>query len=271
MDDDTYLKEFAMNRQLKVLTVGNSFGKDTSKHIYDIARSLGFESVRVCVLYIGGCSLNKHYENALGDLPLYAYHTNCDGEWQITEGKCISEAIAEDDWDYISIQHGTADGSRYTLPESYVKLEALIAYIKKLAHKKTKIVFNMAWVMATDGTHPEIRFYAGDQLLMYKKLTELTSTVVEGTKGLDIVSPAGTAVQNARVYGLPDDKLMRDGFHMSYGLGRYIAGLTFIKALTGVEIDGIEWCPEDVTKEEKDIAIRCANAAIEHPYSITKI
>ncbi len=259
-----------MDKQLKILTVGNSFGVDTAEHLANVACSLGFENVRICVLYIGGCSLNKHYENAVNELPRYIYYVNEGEGWSKTEGKRISEAVREDDWDFISIQHGTKDGSRYTLPESYEKLEPLIAYIKNFAPAKAKIVFNMAWVMASDGSHPEIRYYGGDQLLMYSKLTEVTSTVVEGTKGLDIVSPTGTAVQNARAYGLPDSRLMRDGFHMSYELGRYLASLTFIKALTGVDIDNIAWMPDGVTDEERKIAIYSANAAIDTPYEITK-
>lgn len=260
-----------MKSELKILTVGNSFGIDTSWHLAEVARSAGFENIRIAVLYIGGCSLNQHYKNATQDLPAYRYYTNDGDGWTNAEGKRISEAVQEDDWDFISIQHGTKDGSRYTLPESYANLEALIAYIKRFAGKDTKIVFNMAWVMATDGTHPEIRSYGGDQLLMYRKLTALTSTLVKGCKGLDIISPVGTAVQNARTTELSDGQLMRDGFHMSYGLGRYLASLTFIKALTGVDIDKVSWMPDGVAEQERCIAIGAANAAVANPFEITQI
>ena len=48
----------------------------------------------------------------------------------------------------IGFQSNTApgDGSRYTEIKSYEKLSWLIAYIKGLAHHKTKIAFNMTWV-----------------------------------------------------------------------------------------------------------------------------
>lgn len=258
-------------KQLKILTVGNSFGVDTSHHLPEVARSLGFENVKICVLYIGGCSLNRHYKNAEGDLPGYTYYVNESGAWETVEGKRISEAVAEDDWDYIAIQHGTGDGSRYTLPESYQKLEALIEYIKSLAPQKTRIAFNMAWVMASDSSHPEMRSYGGDQLTMYSNLARLTECVVKGARGLDIVSPAGTAVQNARTTELTDARIMRDGFHLSYGLGRYMASLTFIKALTGIDIDGVTWSPDGVDGQSKAIAIAAANAAVAEPFGITKI
>ena len=258
------------NKSLKILTVGNSFGEDTSWLLADVALALGFESVKICVLYIGGCSLNRHYENAMGDLPLYRYHTNEGCGWSSVEGRSIREAVCEDEWDFISIQHGTKDGSRYTLPASYEKLEPLVAYLKGLAPKKTKLVFNMAWVMESYGTHPEILSYGGDQLLMYRNLAELTSTLVRGTKDLDIVSPAGTAVQNARTTDIADT-LSRDGFHLSRGIGRYIASLTFLKALTGISIDGIEWAPDGVDEHARSVAVAAANAAVARPFEITKL
>lgn len=258
------------NKELKILTVGNSFGIDTSEHVADIALSLGVERVKICVLYIGGCSINRHYENAQKDLPAYQYYENTGAGWSNVEGKRISEAIKEEEWDYISIQHGTGDGSRYTLPKSYANLESLISYIKATASPKTKIAFNMAWVMESYSTHPEICSYEGNQMLMYSKLTELTSTVVRDSKGLDIISPAGTAIQNARQTEL-FDRLSRDGFHLSFELGRYIAGLTFFKALTGMEIDDVSWMPKGVTAQDRKIAIRCANQAIVSPFEVSSM
>ena len=226
--------------------------------------------MKIAVLYIGGCSLNRHYENARNDLPAYIYYENTGNGWSETNQKSISDAIKEDDWDYISIQHGPGDGSRYTNPKSYEKLEPLIEYIKSLTPKSTKIAFNMAWVMEKYSTHPEIQEYDLDQMRMYRNLTELTNNVVRVTKGLDIVSPAGTAIQNARTTVL-SDKLSRDGFHLSYGIGRYIAGLTFLKALTDTDIDATVWSPDGISEDEKLIAIRCTNDAIAVPYDITTI
>ena len=258
------------NKGLKILTVGNSFGVDTSQHVADIALSLGFERVKIGVLYIGGCSINKHYANAANDLPAYRYYENTGLGWSEVEGKRISETVMADDWDFISIQHGTADGSRYTLPASYVNLTALVSYIKGIAPPSAKIAFNMAWVMEPYGKHPEIRAYNGDQLQMYQNLVQITEQIVLPTKDLDIVSPTGTAIQNGRATEI-GDALSRDGFHLSLGKGRYIAGLTFLKALTGIEIDNVPWVPEGVTEREKEIAVQCANLAISCPFAISPI
>lgn len=174
-----------------------------------------------------------------------------------------------EDWDWISIQHGTKDGSRYTLEESYMNLPCLIEYIRSKVSEKTKISFNMAWVMESYGTHPEICTYDGNQMLMYQKLTELTEHLILPMKGLDRISPTGTAIQNARATQLCD-RLSRDGFHLSLDIGRYIAGLTFLKALTDQDIDCVSWIPEGVTEEDRQIAIAVSNRAIKNPFRVTE-
>ena len=254
---------------LKILSVGNSFAVDTTKHLPRLALDLGFQRVHIGTLYIGGCSINRHFANAQADAHAYRYYTSDGGEWSETEGVSIAEAIQSADWDFISIQHGTGDGSRYTKAESYANLPALVAYIREKAPASAAIAFNMAWVMEPDGTHPEIREYGGDQLRMYTELTNLTKHVVLPTKGLDIVSPAGTAVQNARATGKLGC-LCRDNFHLSLAHGRYLAALTFLGALTGVDLGGACFAPEGVSDEERKIAIACAQNAIRNPFEITE-
>jgi hypothetical protein len=180
----------------------------------------------------------------------------------------IEDAIQSENWDFISIQHGTGDGSRYTCKQSYEKLAPLVDYIRQKASPNTKIAFNMAWVMEPDSTHPEIRFYNGDQLRMYEKLAEITEHTVMPTKGLDIISPTGTAIQNARLTGKLGC-LCRDGFHLSYGEGRYIAALTFLGKLTQKNLDDVTFAPEGVGDEESKLAIECAKKAIEKPFEVT--
>ncbi|MBQ8431353.1 MAG: DUF4886 domain-containing protein [Clostridia bacterium] len=257
-------------KSLKILSIGNSFSMDTMEHLANVALSLGYQSVKLGNLYIGGCSLNKHFYNAENDLAAYRYFQNTGDGWRETPEHKISDALKECDWDWISIQHGTKDKSRYTSVESYEKLPALIEYVKGLAWSGAKIAFNMAWVAEPYSHHHEITSYNGDQMLMYQSLLETTQAAVLPAKGLDVLSPTGTAIQNARTTQLVD-KLSRDGFHLSYIHGRYIASLTFLKALTGISIDGIKWAPEGVSEGEKQLSVAAANAAIETPFAITPI
>ena len=259
----------ADSKSLKILCVGNSFSVDTMQYVPNIAANLGIEKIRLGNLYIGGCSINRHWENVKNNAKAYKYYTNDGTKWEHVCDVGIEETVQSEDWDWISIQHGTKDGSRYTLEESYQNLPNLIEFIKTKASEKTKVAFNMAWVMESYGTHPEIRSYEGNQMMMYQKLTELTKRVVLPMKGLDRISPTGTAIQNARTTQL-FDQLSRDGFHLSLDIGRYIAGLTFLKALTEMDIDNVTWVPEGVTEEDRQIAIAASDSAIQNPFCVTE-
>ena len=257
------------DKRLRILSIGNSFSKDTMEHIGEIAKAVGFADFEFANLYIGGCSINRHYNNAVRNISDYVYYTNTGDGWSSAEHFAICDVVKEGAWDYISIQHGTGDKSRYTSPVSYDNLLPLIRYVKDLAGKNTKIAFNMAWVADPDSTHHEITSYGGDQLLMYEKLTQLTQQRIATLSEVDVVSPTGTAIQNARGY-IPQ-RLTRDGFHLSRDLGRYIAGLTFLKALCDIDVDKVLWMPEGVTDREREIAQKAVNAAVKTPYGISPL
>jgi hypothetical protein len=104
---------------------------------------------------------------------------------------------------------------------------------------------------------------------MYENLARITERVVMPTRGLDIISPAGTAIQNARATGRLG-KLCRDGFHLSKAHGRYIAALTFLGKLTQENLDDVIFAPEGVSDEERKLAIECAKKAIKEPFRITQ-
>ena len=257
-------------KTLKILSVGNSFSEDTMEYVAEIALSLGYGAVKMANLYVGGCSLNKHFYHAETDAAVYRYSVNTGDGWSRTPGQTIRAAVEEEPWDWISIQHGTHDGSRYTSVESYEKLPALIEKIKGWAWSGARIAFNMAWVAEPYSTHHEIRSYDGNQQEMYKKLLETTQVAVLPVKGLDRLSPAGTAIQNARTTEL-NGKLSRDGFHLSLDIGRYIAGVTFLKALTDVSLDGLTWRPEGVDARALEIAVQAANCALDTPFAVTEL
>jgi len=251
---------------LDILCVGNSFSRDTVEHLGEIAKSAGLKDFRFANLYIGGCSVNRHFRNASENLAEYRYSENTGEGWKASEdGELVSiaDALAMGEWDIISIQHGTGDKSRYTSPESYINLPTLIEYLRKTYGKPVRIAFNMAWVADPESTHHEITSYGGDQLLMYRYLTEVTQKCV--LPYVDLLSPAGTAIQN--LCSCVDKKLTRDNFHLSYDLGRFTAGLTFLKAVTGADLCSVDWMPEGVTEEERELGKRAAELAVMNPFS----
>ena len=141
-----------MKDGIKILSIGNSFSEDTMEHIPEIVKSLGYKDFKFANLYIGGCSIKKHYNLMVNDIAEYEYYVNSGDGWTQTQHFTSREKIKEEDWDIISIQHGTGDKSRYTSPESYADLPALIKEVKALSKKDVKIAFNMAWVAEPEST-----------------------------------------------------------------------------------------------------------------------
>ena len=59
----------------KILVIGNSFGEDAVRYLYGIARAAKDE-VKVAMLFIGGCSLYRHYRNMISEEKVYVYQFN---------------------------------------------------------------------------------------------------------------------------------------------------------------------------------------------------
>lgn len=96
------------------MCIGNSFSEDTTRRLAEIALSVGIEKIKVGNLFVPGCSINKHFLHATNDMPVYRYDINEGTGWVRTPNYKISDAVKSDNWDWISIQHGTHDRSRYT-------------------------------------------------------------------------------------------------------------------------------------------------------------
>ncbi len=247
-------------KTLQILSVGNSFSADTMHFLAPVALHAGYERVFIGNLYIGGCSVRKHLHHATNDLAVYNYHTDDGTGWTQTPSVSIAQAIAERDWDVINIQQGTLDGSRYATLSDYDDLPALIAYVRSIANVKTRISFNMTWVGEPDFKHHEIEAYGGDTKKLFADILTLTKDHIVPLQGLDAVSPTGLAVQLARAEY--DGNLTCDGYHLGK-LGKLIAALTFLQALTDTRVDSLDWSPEGVTEKEKALAIACAAKALE--------
>ena len=250
---------------LKILAIGNSFSADTMQHLYSIASNSGVNDIVLGNLYIGGCSLLMHANNAEYDKPDYTYHSTTNGVWKSEPNYKISTAIASENWDFISLQQ-VSDMSG--MPNSYNSLAYLVNYLNKIKAKDTKIVWNMTWAYQADSGHSAFVNYNRDQLTMYNSIVSAVKKEVVEDNGIEIVAPAGTAIQNARTSFI-GDTLTRDGYHLSHSLGCYIAGLAFFHELTGISIENLTYAPGGVNEKQRAVAIESAINAVKNPYEVT--
>ena len=103
---------------LRILMVGNSFCSYYVEELYQLLMEnlpQGIDAVEIYNLYYSGCNLTQHYTWWKQDAANYdLFRVNATGRRKLTSSnyKCsLEQALAEADWDYISLQGTVSNGS----------------------------------------------------------------------------------------------------------------------------------------------------------------
>lgn len=258
--------EWKEDETLKILAIGNSFSDDTMQYVYQIAQSAGVENIVLGNMFIGGCTIDQHANNAVLDRGVYEYRTNTDGFWYTELNYKLSDALSSENWDYVTIQQASGSSGN---PDTYGRLHILIEHIRSHVPETTKIAWNMTWAYQQDSTHPEFPYYNNDQMTMYDCITDAVQEIILPNAEISLVIPTGTAIQNARTSYI-GDTLTRDGYHLSFDYGRYVAGMALVHALTGLPVDDVTYVPPlSVDDTMRLIAIESAKHAVDSPFKVT--
>lgn len=253
---------------IKILAIGNSFSEDAIEHyLFGLAKAGGYKVI-IANLYIGGAPLDLHVKNAQGDKEVYEYRkTGIDGKKEKLPKTSISKALADENWNYISFQQASPKSGLF---ESYVEpLPILFSYVKERAtNPKVKYVWHQTWAYAQNSTHNGFASYNKDQMRMYQGIADASSKV-KTLVPIDMVVPAGTAIQNARTK--LGDVLCRDGYHLDLNVGRYTASCTWYEAIFKKNVIGNSFKPDKVNGPDALTAQQAAHKAIKKPYKISKI
>lgn len=249
--------------ELKVLAIGNSFSQDAAKYLHQIAASDGVE-LKMLNLYIGGCSLEHHMENVKGDIADYDHELNGNpGDRKIS----IDEALAEDNWDIITMQQ--VSGSSGQLETYFPYITDLYNHVKEKC-PRAKYYIHQTWAYEKGSSHPDFPNYNCDREKMHNDLVAAYANVAKELGGLKII-PCGEAMMNASKNQVFDtvmgDKnpfsLHRDGFHASYVLGRYLLGATWYETLTGNSMENNKYVPLGFDKSAMPLIKKAVHDAVE--------
>ncbi|MDR0546791.1 MAG: DUF4886 domain-containing protein [Dysgonamonadaceae bacterium] len=247
--------------------MGNSFSEDAvENYLYDLARAENKIFI-IGNLFIGGCSLERHWNNMNQDAPAYSYRKiDANGLKTKTEQHTLKQGLRDEAWDYISFQQVSQNSG---LIDSYFPyLTDLKKYARRQAlNPKVQFVLHQTWAYAKDASHGGFANYNRNQSLMYQSIVKSVNQAAARV-GITKIIPSGTAIQNARSSWL-GDWFCRDGFHLQIPLGRYVAACTWFEALTGVAVLGNSSFPPGLAKEEVKIAQTAAHFAVVRPFEIT--
>lgn len=227
---------------MKILSVGNSFSQDAQRYLKKIADANNTD-IKSVNLYIGGCTLKRHYLNMLDDEKAYSFEFN--GE---NTGICVSakDALKSDNWDIVTIQQASHESADFDNYIPYIDFAA--EYIRKYS-PKSKLFIHQTWGYETGSERiASVGFDSTEQ--MFSAVSAAYRTAYERIKADGIIK-SGDAM--CEYYKKAPRKVYRDTFHASYGTGRYLLALVWYKTLFAKmpenHIKGF-----DVPVSEKDIA-----------------
>ena len=156
---------------IRILAIGNSFSQDAAEsYLDDLAKADG---VRLIVgnMYIGGCSLETHWNNALGNLAAYSYRKITEGDTVVLASQTLRTAIADEDWDVITFQQVSHTSGQLSTYFPY--LTNLVQYVKSLAtNPNVKFAMHQTWAYASNSTHSGFANYNNNQEQMYRAIVE---------------------------------------------------------------------------------------------------
>lgn len=260
--------EAGIPKSLKILAIGNSFSTDSMEYLWNVLRDAGVETVVLGNLYYGGCAMSQHLTFGTSDSASYTYYKNTKGSWSSRSSAKMSEAIADEEWDIITLQESSkASGVASAYKASFKKLVDLV----REKNQTATLVWNMTWAYQSDSTHSSFPNYDRDQMKMYTMITDCVKNYVQKDGRISYVIPVGTAVQNARSSFL-GDHITRDGYHLNMQFGRYLAALTWACKITGVSPDAISYNPSHSAINDDMLAVARESVAnaLSDPLAVTQ-
>jgi len=238
---------------MNILSIGNSFSYDAARYLHQIARSDGTE-LNCANIHIGGCSLWRHYVNAMDETKKYGLQYNgMDTMFNVT----MKEALINREWDIITLQQVSIQSVDYQTYQPY--LDFIKEYVKKYC-PKAKIYIHQTWEYGKEHT-------ALKSVLGYDEpsqmLADIRKVYNEAANAIDAdgIIPSGELIGLLVTDGI---KIHRDDQHVSLGLGRYALGLLWYAYLTGRDVANNTFADFDEAIEKKYIlrAKECVAAVL---------
>ena len=296
--------------EFKILLIGNSFSQDASSYgtesqLYNILQAMLGENVKITLglLYSGGKGVHWHATQAEQGSTKAGFYviTPENQKWASKGGTTTQTALTWADWDVVTLQPYDMNFSteQESVPypaetdEKFYPLEAATEYLLDYidVHAPQADVYcYMHWARssATSSTlNASMSTYQKFAVFYPKTLDYIGSE--SGNRYTSII-PVGLSVQNARTTYLsllsynsekgitvnlendPQIGLQRDGGHLTYNVGRYIAGLTFAEIIIPEEMRDEGYVLPDIRitesvgrlpKEYSEIARKSVKAAVE--------
>lgn len=259
----------AEGRPVRILAIGNSFSQDAiEQYLYELCAAEGIEVV-IGNAYIGGCTLERHVNNARANTPAYQYRKIVDGTMTNTKEVTLQTVIRDEAWDFISLQQASGFSGLYETYEQ--SLPELALYVRSLAsNPDMRLMMHQTWAYESTSKHQHFVNYDNDQMKMYRAIVKSVFRAAPKLAHTDLVIPVGTAIQNGRM-SFVGDHFTRDGYHLEKNYGRYTAACTWFEAIFGRDVTRNGYRPDTVSEYYARMARQAAHEAVKNPTKITQL
>ena len=251
--------------------------------MFSIIKSMVGEDIKVTLATIisGGKGINWHATQAENNKVCYTLQviTTDNPKWKSVKRVSAQDALTWTNWDMVSIQPYSVNTSTGIEANSYpnetdskyahleVSTGYFLDYINTYA-PQAEVYYYMHWAQTS-----AIRLNAAKEKYLsmgqfYQNTIEYNGTL--SGKRLNTIVPVGLSIQNARTTYLSllaynttayADKnlnyrtdaqigLQRDGGHVSFNIGRYIAGMTFAEMMIPDELRSENYTIPDIRVTE---------------------
>ena len=165
----------------------------------------------------------------------------------------LKEALLNRDWDVITVQQVSSQSPNYDTYQPY--LDGLVEYIRRLV-PKARIAVHQTWAyeQSSKWLNEELKY--SDYKDMLCDIVKAYQKAAEHIRA-DYLIPSGEVFGAMIENGI--QKIHRDTYHASLGLGRYALGLIWYRVLTGNDVTNNPFnaFDEEVSAEQTAIAKKC--------------
>jgi len=165
----------------------------------------------------------------------------------------LKDALLNRDWDVVTIQQVSSKSPYYETYQPY--LDKIVEYVR-LCVPKAKIAIHQTWAYEQDSHRLNVELGYNNHVDMFKDIEASYEKAAEKINA-DLVIPSGKVFQKLIESGI--DKVHRDTFHASLGIGRYALGLLWYSVLSGNDVTNNSFCDfdQEISKSDIETAKKC--------------
>lgn len=275
---------------LRLLAIGNSYTLDALALFPFVLKQVSPRTyIVVGILYTGGASLDYHLQSFKGNTAYSTYFkwTPERGEWYKESFSKPLQALADEHWDYVTMQQVSQQSHDFTTISPY--LQPLAEVLRDNDYRG-----RLGWLLTPAYPDGSSRLSNGTIKVNGQPVTssdEMFATIaacaqqVMHSGSCDFVLPCGTALQNARHTSLRQygnwGQLTYEGMHLQSGIPMYIESCAAAMALLNTTFEKchmsirqadyqiISRGPQvGMNNTNQDLASACAAQAFSNPFTL---